>query len=163
MPRYWLDASVLIEAHRRSYPFGVAVSFWAWLAKQVEGGIVVCPRSVYQEIAEQENHQDEVARWVQNRRDKGLCVMPSQNVTKNVDTILQYVFTKYAPEQAFIFPKGGDVWVIAHAMDDGGTVVTQESDLRPNAQRARIPDVCQHFNVKCVNTVEMFRLLKAKF
>jgi len=151
MPRYWLDANVLIEAHRRSYPFGIAVSFWAWLGKQVEDGIIVCPRSVYQEIAEQENHKDEIARWVQNRRDK-LCVM-----------LLEHVFEKYAPEQAYAFARGGDVWVIAHARDDAGTVVTLESDLRPASQKARIPDVCKQFDVKCVNTVEMLKLLKARF
>jgi hypothetical protein len=163
MPRYWLDANVLIEAHRRSNPIGIAVSFWAWLATQVEGGIIVCPRSVYQEIAEQEDHRDEVARWVQNRKEKGLCVPPTREVTAHVGVIMQYVFEKYLPQHAYEFGKGGDAWVIGHALDDGGTVVTQESELHPDAKKARIPDVCRHFDVRCVNTVEMLRLLKAKF
>ena len=163
MSRYWLDANVLIEAHRRSYPFEIAVSFWRWLGKQVEDGVIVCPRRVYQEIAEQENHKDEIAQWVQNRKDKGLCVLPSRTVTAQEGIVLEYVFGRYAPEQAYTFAKGGDPWVIAHALDDRGTVVTLESDLRPTAQRARIPDVCKHFDVKCVNTVEMLKLLKARF
>lgn len=163
MPRYWLDANVLIEAHRRSYPIGIVVSFWAWLAKHVEDGVVVCPRSVYQEIAEQEGHQDEIAQWVQTRKDKGLCVPSTREVQARVDEILQHVFERYKPEHAFDFSKGGDVWVIAHALEENGIVVTLESDLRPNAHKARIPDVCKRFDVRCMNTVEMLKALKAKF
>src|ERR1700733_10216102 len=118
MFRYWLDANVLIEAQRRSYPIGIAISFWAWLAKQVEHGVVVCPRAVYKEIADQEDHQDELAQWVQNRREKGLCIKATHGITKRVDAILQYVFANYSHEQAMLFASGGDVWVIAHAMED---------------------------------------------
>jgi hypothetical protein len=163
MPRYWLDANVLIEAHRRSYPIGIVNSFWAWLGKQVEDGIIVCPRSVYQEIAEQEDHQDEIARWVQTRKDRGLCIASTREVQARVDEILQYVFGKYRPEHAFDFSKGGDVWVIAHALEENGIVVTKESELRPNAQKARIPDVCKYFDMRCMDTLEMLRALKAKF
>jgi hypothetical protein len=46
------------------------------------------------------------------------------------------------------FVKGADPWVIAHAMEDQGIVVTKESDSKSNAQKARIPDVCDHFKVK---------------
>ena len=41
--------------------------------------------------------------------------------------------------------------VIAHAMADGGTVVSFESDVKPDSRRIRIPDVCEHFGVPCVD------------
>jgi hypothetical protein len=142
----------------------MADSFWEWTAGKVHDGYIVSPRRVYQEVAENEKHQDELAKWMRHRRDKGLCVAPSRAVQERVQAIEEHVFTKYIVVEAWDFSKGADPWVIAHAMEDGqGIVVTKESDSRPNAQKARIPDVCDHFNVKCVDTLEMLKQLKAKF
>jgi hypothetical protein len=41
-----------------------------------------------------------------------------------------------------------DPWVIARAKSLDGTVVTEEA-MKPNA--AKIPNVCQHFGVRCMN------------
>jgi hypothetical protein len=162
VPRYWLDASVLIEAHLRTYPIGIADSFWEWLAGQVQAGNVVCPRRVYQEVAETE-HQDELAQWMKPRKGKGLCIPAARPVQDRVKEITEHVFAKYESVEAWDFSKGADPWVIAHGLEDHGIVVTKESDARPNAKKARIPDVCDHFSVKCVDTLAMLKLLKAKF
>src|SRR5262249_32976475 len=152
-----------IEAHRRTYPINMATSFWAWLAGQVQHGNIVAPRRVYQEIADVENHKDELAQWVKTRRDKGLCIPPSRAVQKRVAEIEAKVFEAYTHPEAWEFSKGADPWLIAHALEDEGVVVTMESDLRPEAKKVRIPDVCEMFEVKCVDMLEMMRLLKAKF
>jgi len=163
MPRYWIDASVLIEAHRRTYPISIAISFWTWLAGQVQQGSVVAPRRVYQEIAEVEDHKDELAQWMKNRRDKGLCIALSKAVQDRVGEIQARVFESYSYPEAWDFSRGADPWIIAHAIEDKGVVVTLESDLRPDAKKVRIPDVCDIFDVKCLDMLEMMRLLKAKF
>ncbi len=163
MPRYWVDASVWIEAHLRNYPIGMADSFWQWVAGQVEVGNIVSPRRVYQEVAENEKHQDELAKWVRHRREKGLCIAPSRFVQERLQSVTEYVVTKYLIVEALDFLKGADPWIIAHALEDHGIVVTKESETRSNAQKTRIPDVCDHFNVKCVDTLEMLKQLKAKF
>jgi hypothetical protein len=141
----------------------MATSFWAWLAGQVQVGNVVAPRRVYQEIAEVENHKDDLAQWVKNRRDKGLCIPPSKPVQERVRVIEAKVFELFTHPEAWEFSKGADPWIIAHAIEDNGVVVTLESDLRPEAKKVRIPDVSNAFNVKCVDTLEMMRQLKAKF
>jgi hypothetical protein len=158
--RYWLDASVLIEAHNRTYPIGVFDSFWEWLAGEVQAGNIVCPRRVYQEVAEAE-HQDELAQWMKPRKGKGLCIPASRQVQDRLKEIEEYIFTQYESVEAWDFSKGADPWVIAHALDDHGAVVTKESSTRSNAKKARIPDVCNHFGVKCVDTLEMLKELKA--
>jgi Domain of unknown function (DUF4411) len=163
MPRYWLDANVLIEAHRRTYPINIATSFWSWLAGQVQHGYVVAPRRVYQEIAGVESHKDELAQWMKTRRDKGLCIPASKAVQKRIGEIQVKVFKVYSEAEAWEFSKGADPWIIAHALEDKGVVVTKESYLRPDAKKVRIPDVCDIFGVKCVDTLEMMRLLKARF
>jgi hypothetical protein len=52
--------------------------------------------------------------------------------------------------------------VIAHAMENKGTVVMFESALRPDSQIIRIPDVCNHFKVPCTELTGMLRQLKIK-
>jgi len=141
----------------------MADSFWEWLAGQVQVGNVVSPRRVYQEVAENEKHQDELAKWVRHRREKGLCIVPTRAVQDRVHAIEEHVFTKYTVVEAWDFSKGADPWVIAHSLEDQGVVVTKESDLRSNARKARIPDVCDYFGVRCVDTLEMMKQLKAKF
>jgi len=47
-------------------------------------------------------------------------------------------------------------------MADGGTVVSQETDKQPLANRVRIPDVCEEFGVPCKKVWEMLRDLKVK-
>jgi hypothetical protein len=163
VPRYWLDASVFIEANLRSYPIGIADSFWEWLAGQVQAGQIVSPRRVYKEVAENEDHQDLLAKWVKNRKDKGLCVLPTKAVQLLVGKIGEFVFSSYPGVEAYDFLRGGDPWVIAHALDDDGVVVTKESYRHPQAKKARIPDVCEHFGVSCIDTLEMLKRLKAKF
>jgi hypothetical protein len=79
-----------------------------------------------------------------------------------VGIISDYVFTRYKQHQALDFSKGADPWVIAHALDDNGIVVTQESSLRPDAQKARIPDVCKHFDMRCIDGIQMLKDLRAK-
>jgi hypothetical protein len=161
VPRLWLDSSVLIEAHNRTYPIGTFDSFWEWLAGEVQAGNIVCPRRVYQEIAETE-YQDALAQWMKARKSKGLCIPATKSVQVRVREVTAYVFGKYEHVHAWDFSKGADPWLIAHAIDDKGIVVTKESDAHPNSKKARIPDVCDHFNVKCMDTLGMLKHLGAK-
>ena len=163
MQRYWSDANVFIEAHQRTYPVDMAESFWEWMSSRIKEGVIVCPRMVYKEIAENEDHQDALARWFQSRRNQGLCIRSRREVQDQVGIINGYTFSKYQGHQAMAFAKGADSWVIAHAMVDTGIVVTQESTLQPQSLKARIPDICKHFNVPCVSRMQMLRTLNAKF
>jgi uncharacterized protein DUF4411 len=43
----------------------------------------------------------------------------------------------------------------------GWYVFAVESSTRPNAKKARIPDVCNQFGVKCIDTLGMLKELKA--
>ena len=162
MPRYWLDASVLIEAHRKTYPIKIVESFWVWLNGQIHAGVIVSPRQVYKEIAEVDGHQDELAHWMRVRKDRGLCIPASRAVQETVGKIQVYVYEEYDDVEAWEFSKGADCWVIANALVDNGIAVTKESTLRPEAKKVRIPDVCCHFGVKCIDTLEMLRQLKAR-
>jgi Domain of unknown function (DUF4411) len=69
---------------------------------------------------------------------------------------------RYKPAQAEVFGRGADAFVIAHAMADKGTVVSFESEKCPESQRIRIPDICQHFEIDCINLKGLLFAMGAK-
>src|SRR5258708_1646374 len=115
MLRYWLDASVFIEAHNRMYPIGIVDSYWKWMASQVAGGTIVCPKLVYQEIVNGYDRDDPLGKWFQSRKGSGLCIPAEKAVQEQVGVITKHVFTKYKNHHAMAFSKGADAWIIAHA------------------------------------------------
>lgn len=165
MPRFWLDSNVLIEAHNRSYPIGRAKTFWSMLDKQIQAGNVLCPRRVYQEVAEHEYHQDAIAGWMQARKKMGLCVPPTQRVCDLVGEIEAYIWANPQFDQShnWQFCKGADPWVIAQAACFDDTVVTHESSLHPKATKPLVPDICKEFGVPFVNLLGMIEILDLEF
>ena len=53
-----------------------------------------------------------------------------------------------------------DPFVIAAASVNGGTVVTEET-FKPNA--ARIPNICRHFAIPCMNLEQLMQAQGWKF
>ena len=49
--------------------------------------------------------------------------------------------------------------MIAQALADGSAVVTLEIEVPTNSQKAKIPNVCNQFNVRHINTYQMLREL----
>jgi hypothetical protein len=68
----------------------------------------------------------------------------------------------YPTHQSFEFLQGGDGWIIAHAMDGDGLVVTQESG-KTKKSKVKIPTICSDFGITCFNTYAMLDRLGAKF
>jgi len=90
--------------------------------------------------------------------EKGLCIIASEIVCKNYSQIADHAYVTHSAHQSADFLKGGDGWVIAHAMEDKGVVVTQES-IRSVKSKIKIPKVCKDFRVLCRNTYEMLEVL----
>ena len=156
---YWLDADVYIQAKNGPYKFARVPKFWSFISEQLEKETIKSPQVVYGEIAE---GKDDLANWFKPRRRKGLCVPASEKVQEYYGQIAAYVAQHYKPHQAAEFLKGGDGWVIAHALESGGVVVTQES-ARSRKNKVKIPTICKAFGVRCINTYTMLDELKARF
>ena len=56
-----------------------------------------------------------------------------------------------------------DGWLVACAKTRGATVVTNEQSAPESKKAIKLPDVCNHFGVSCVNTFEMLRQLDVQF
>lgn len=162
-PPYWLDSNVFIQAKNGPYKFKTFGVFWAFLHEQINAGTIRCPKMVYQEIVTNEEPGDDLAKWIKTRRQSGLFVEPDSDVQKAMQKVADYVMENYEQQHAAEFLSGADPWLIAHAIQTNGVVVTHESNRHPNAKKVRIPDVCAALGVSCINTYEMLDRLGADF
>ena len=155
MPDYWLDSNVFIEGKKGPYGFDIAPRFWDLLDELTDNGRISCPTRVCGELLE---GQDDLAGWAQERRTSGLFVEPDAQVQDAFRQVVAYVMEQYPDNQARRrFLDRADPWVIAHAIANGGTVVSLEGKDPPASQQVKIPNVCDHFSVPSVNTYQMLR------
>jgi hypothetical protein len=158
---HWLDTNVLIQAKDGPFRFSVAPAFWSALEKQTQIGTIRVPKMVYDEIVADEP-KDDLARWIKLRRNNGFCVPASEAVQTSFAQIADHVMNKYEGPFAAEFLRVADPWVIAHAMESNGTVITFETTSF-GAKRVKIPNVCADLNVARMNLYDMLQSLGIKF
>ena len=154
MTIYWIDSNVFIEAQANLYPFKNFPSFWKHLDQMFSDKVIFSSEMVYKELV---GYGDDLSKWIVNRKQNGICTPISPEVEANFQKIAEYVHLHYDEPNSSEFLKGADGWIIAHAMTTKGIVVSQESQKHPNAQKARIPDVCHNFDVKCIKLIDMLK------
>ena len=124
MTDYWLDSNAFIEGKKGPYGFDIAPRFWALIDDLTESGQISCPAHVCDELLE---GQDDLEEWARDRRASGLFVEPDAEVQVAYRDVVAYVVQHYPVNQARRrFLDRADPWVIAHAIAEGGTVVTLE-------------------------------------
>lgn len=156
MPEFWLDADSLIEPKNGPYGFDIAPGFWAFLEQKANEGVIASSILVYEEF--HNGAEDDLLQWAKQQRDAGFFIEPDSLVQTAFRDVADYVNRIYPQHQASEFLSGADPWMIAHAKAYGGRVVTFEKSAA-NSKRPKIPDVCHHFRVKCLNMYEMAREL----
>jgi hypothetical protein len=156
---YWLDADVFIQAKNKPYRFDRVPQFWSFLSEKLDKGDIRVSKLTYDEIT---TGKDELAEWAKRRKSKGMAISPSKLVQEKYQVVCAYVASAgYRPNQVHQFLSGADGWVIAHAMADGGTVVTQE--VRERTKTAiKIPALCKALGVRCIDTYDMLDELDFK-
>ena len=119
---------------------------------------------VYDEIVKGEEPTDDLAQWIKNRRQSGLFVPPDKHVQEiEMRTVVDYVQGNYEQYHVADFLGGANPWLVAHALNSGGVVVTHESKRHPNARKVRIPDVCGALHIRSSNVFDMLEALGADF
>lgn len=155
MVDYWLDTSVFIAGRDGPYGFDLAPQFWTVVEGMSNGGLLACPRIVYDELLDV---QDDLANWARIREAAGMFRDVDAAVDQESQRVVVYVEQHY-PDNQFRerFLDGADLWIIAHALANGGTVVTHEQRNPERSSRVKIPNVCDHFNVRCIDVYQMLR------
>ena len=158
--KYILDANIFIEAKRRYYAFELCPGFWASLLHHNSIGNLESIDHVGNEFSE----GDGLYEWKKSAGDLFVS-------TSNAPTLAAYGevnqwvqnqsrFTAAAKSE---FANDADAWVIAYAKANNAMVVTHEMPAPTARKNVKIPDVCNNFDIKYLNTFDMLRELNIVF
>ncbi|MDP8203556.1 MAG: DUF4411 family protein [Candidatus Tenebribacter mawsonii] len=167
MNKYIVDSNFFIQAHRAYYPLDVVTSFWTKIQNLAIDGSIISIDKVKKEIFEDSSHEDQLKEWCSNNLPDDFF-FDTVNVLNNYIQIITWVNSMshhYAERaiQEFLETDLADPWLVAFAMSNGFTIVTYEKSEPNRKSRVKIPEVCNHFNVKYINTIEMLRELNENF
>ena len=143
---YSIDTSALIDGWVRYYRPTVFRRLWEMMGGLVSDRQLIASRSVYREI---ETREDRLIDWAKEHAD--IFVEDDETVQTRVRDILDswprtFDVTRYVT--------GADAFVIAHAQCREFAVVTGEKPSN-NPDAPKIPDVCRHYDVRCMNLMDM--------
>lgn len=145
---YVFDTGAFIVL-KHYYPTTFA-SLWSRIDALAANGTIVSVREVFNELHNY-NDVDFIQDWA--KQHKAIFAKPGNDELLVVQQILAIPhFQALVGNKAIL--KGtpvADPFVVAAGKVKDATVVTQEG-LKPNA--AKVPNVCEHFNVPCINLEE---------
>jgi len=144
--KYIFDNNTLSGIFRHYYRDSFS-SFWTLFDKMVLEGNILSVREVHNEIKKL-TRKDELEAWA-----KSNPVFFHDPTNEELQFITQIYsvphFFNSISQQKLL--KGGpfaDPFIIAKAFVEQGTVVSMEKP-KPNA--AKIPNICEHFHIPCIN------------
>ncbi|WP_321827812.1 DUF4411 family protein [Maribacter dokdonensis] len=167
MNKYILDSNFFIQAHRSIYPLDVVQSFWLKIKSLSQAGIITSIDKVKKEIFDNSSHEDELKLWCDSNLSNEFFIN-TDTVLENYISIVNWTnsmshhYTSNAIKE-FLETDLADPWLIAFAMSNNWTIVTYEKSQPERKNRIKIPEVCNHFNIRYINTIQMFRELKESF
>lgn len=144
LPIYVFDSNALIDLFKHFY-LNRFPSLWKRFDQSVAAGNLISVREVFNEI---EGSGDRLSQWAKDHRNFFQPPSPEE-LTFVAEIFKVNHFQALISTQARLKGKTvADPFVIAKAKVHNGCVITQEVK-KPNA--ARIPNVCDHFGVACLN------------
>jgi hypothetical protein len=147
---YIVDANSLSELN--AYYPDIFKAFWMQFDAMVANGELISTREVRSEV--ERSGKDNILTWIKSHSQ--IFTMPTAQETAFVAQIFAIPhFHALIGQKALL--RGtpvADPFVIACAKVNSGTVVTEEK-LKPNA--AKIPNVCAHFNIPCIDLGRFMR------
>jgi hypothetical protein len=163
MSLYIVDSNFFIQAHRAYYPLDVITSFWAKISDLSKQGIIKSIDKVKIEIYDNSSHEDDLKYWCKNNLPSDFFINTESAVVNyaliaNWANSMNQHYKQNAIEE-FLSTDLADPWLVAYAKGQDITIVTYEKSEPNRKNRIKIPEVCNHFGVRYINTVEMLREL----
>lgn len=163
MSLYLVDSNFFIQAHRAYYPLDVVESFWHKISELARHKKFRSIDKVRKEIYEKSSHEDELKIWCQANLPDDFFLSTEGAIGQYIK-IVQWAKTmnKHYTQNAidvFLETDLADPWLIAYALNKDITIVTYEKSEPKRKKQIKIPDVCNQFGVRCINTVDMLREL----
>ena len=166
MSLYLLDSNFFIQAHRAYYPLDVVTSFWEKVNELAIIGSIKSIDKVKKELYDNSSHEDELKHWCQEHLPEDFFI-DSSNSIGNYIKIVEWANSKsthYKPRAIAEFLEAdlADPWLVAASIGQEITIVTYEKSEPEGKKRIKIPEACDAFGVRYINTVEMLRELGQK-
>lgn len=145
---YSFDTSAFINGQRDLLPPDVLPKLWPQIASMIMMGEVQAVDVVRDELSQRD---DGVFMWA--KEQKSLFVPLTVDVQRETRAVL-----KRYPKLVGVGGgrSGADPFVVALAMANDGTVVTEEH-ATGNRERPKIPDACAGLGVPCINLLAFIR------
>jgi hypothetical protein len=159
---YIVDTSSFIAIEPEKYPPDIYVGMWKDLENLIKERRMISHIQVLEELKEYEGKKHEILKWAETHKGIFVPITPQQ-----IQLVREIVNTNNFKALIDTTKPTGDtdVFIIALAMEKTSQttliplstkkIVVCEEQLHGN--RIRIPFVCKHFNIECVNIFEMFR------
>lgn len=166
MKIYVVDSNFFIQAHRATYPLDVAKSFWSKVRELAEAGTIVSIDKVKKELFDK---NDDLENWCVNNLPTEFF-KDSSSALREYGQISAWAISKndhYLPQaiNEFLDADEADAFLISYALADiqNRVLVTQEVSRPQQKKKIQIPEPCDVFGVKYMNTIQMFRELGITF
>ncbi len=154
------DANVLINASNMYYPLDSVTEFWECVSHQAINGCIQLPVEILEEVLAGRRRDDPLLDWMTAHKDV-------LRLKEAVDpSLVNKVVTEgYAPDLTDneLIEVGQDPFLIAYALakpDERCVVTTEVSSPGKKRQNRKIPDVCDHFGLYCMNPFQVYRSLR---
>lgn len=163
MSLYIVDSNFFIQAHRAYYPLDVIQSFWVKVKQLAEEGKIKSIDKVKNEIYSNASHEDELKDWCENNLPNNFFLDTGSSVNDYTEIVvwansMNHFFKRSAIEE-FLTTDLADPWLVAYAKSHNCTIVTYEKSEPNRKSRIKIPEVCNQFGVRYINTVDLLREL----
>lgn len=159
-PKYLLDSSCLVQAHRAHYPMDVFPSFWTRIGAEIAHGKVLVLDKVVKEIS---RNKDVLWNWLEPQMT--LITAPKSVEEEPILVAYGRIMMwsagnpQYSPQakEDFAAFEYADPWLVACASAEGLTVVSQEKSAPDSKREIKLPDACAQFNVRHIDTLSFLR------
>ncbi|MCR6547000.1 DUF4411 family protein [Dehalobacterium formicoaceticum] len=159
--KYFIDANILITAHRSYYPFDIAPGFWDQFIEKASSKVIFIEK-VSDEILRGE---DQLSDWYQeNSANFILMKIPDTNVINSYSRIINSINSniQYKQSAKDEFATLADSWLCAYGLAYKHPVLTLEKYQANSKKRILIPNICREFKIECIDLFQFMRETKFK-
>lgn len=147
-PRLYVIDTCSLIAMTETYPLDVFPGVWSKVDELIDTNILISVEDVLVELSSKD---DEIHKWAKSRGDifrelDGDVQSSAIEILNSHPNLLDIKNRK----------SSADPFLIAVARVSGGIVVTEEV-YSGGPDRPKIPDVCKHYNIDCINLLKMLR------
>lgn len=151
---YLLDANAFLTPALTYYAFDICGGYWDWLIEAASSGQVGSIESVKRELR---GKDDQIKNWIDFHASH-LFHRESASISARMTEVASWAASgRYTPAATAEFLRKADSFLVAHAKDSGGTIVSFEVREPHRTSKVKIPDACDAHRVACITPFELLR------